>query len=149
MEHWIWLLSTLNSAYMPTIYLWKVKEWKYPENLQKWYHYRTDYIETQRIKCFIPHKLGQISGLLPDHVFSLVFSSFPSIGGIKGYSPKHLLQVDKIIFCKCVAGQTIEWSSLGSTALLAILSLGLGAVGGAGVSQGGGWGKKQNKSKQQ
>lgn len=115
---------------MPTIYLWKVKEWKYPENLQKWYHYRTDYTETQRIKCFIPYKLGQISGLLPDHVFSLVFSSFPWIGGIKGYPPKHLLQVDKIIFCKCVAGQTVEWSSLGSTALLAILSLGLGAGGG-------------------
>lgn len=73
--------------------------------------------ETQRIKCFFPHKLGQISSLLPDHVFFLVFPFLPSAGRIKGDPLKHLFPIDEITFGKFV----VERSSLGSTGLLAIL----------------------------
>lgn len=118
-RHLIWLLSTLNSAHKPTIYLWLKNE----NTLQTSRNDITTVLtrtENQRIKCFIPHKLGKsLGGIDWPCIFFWVCSFLPSTGKIKGYPLEHVFPINKIIFCKCAADQTAHWSSLGSTGLSA------------------------------
>ena len=100
-RHFIWLLSTLNSVHIPTIYLW-LKNENTLETSRSDITTILTWTENQITKCFIPHKLGKISVVLTDHcIFFWVCSFLISVRKIKGRPLDGVFPTDKIISCKC------------------------------------------------